>query len=92
MLMGDLSALLKDDGIVIFSTLLSDGNVAERQRLTWWYASPRNGHISLYSRDSLEHLAARGGFRSRQLLAQPARLVASTLPEWRESRLLVELV
>ena len=61
-LMGDLSALLKNDGIVLFSTLLSDGNIAERSRLNWWYASPRNGHISLYSRDSLYHLAARSGF------------------------------
>jgi hypothetical protein len=34
----------------MFSTLLSDGNIKLGQKLTWWYASPRNGHISLFSR------------------------------------------
>lgn len=61
-LMSDLSTLVRADGIVIFSTLLTDGNLAPGQRLTWWYAAPRNGHISLYSTRSLVLLGARGGF------------------------------
>ena len=61
-LISNLSTLLIEDGIVLFSTLLSDGNIATHQRLTWWYASPRNGHISLFSRKSLAILAERGGF------------------------------
>ena len=58
-LKNDLSSLLTDDGIILFSTLLSDENIKRHQRLTWWYASPRNGHISLYSRKSLTIIAAR---------------------------------
>jgi SAM-dependent methyltransferase len=58
-----LSGLLKPDGVVIFSTLVLDGQVGPGQRLTWWYASPRNGHISLFSRKSLVLLGNRVGFR-----------------------------
>lgn len=61
-LMSNLSLLLAQDGVVLFSTLLSDGNLDPRQRITWWYASPRNGHISLFSRKSLAVLGAREGF------------------------------
>jgi len=61
-LMRNISALLSDDGIVLFSTLLSDGNIHANQRLTWWYAAPRNGHISLFSKNSLAILAQSHGF------------------------------
>lgn len=57
-----LSALLAPDGVVLFSTLVSDGNLVPGQPLTWWYASPRNGHISLFSRKSLLLLGAKEGF------------------------------
>jgi SAM-dependent methyltransferase len=56
-LMSNLVALRRDDGVVMFSTLLSDGQIAHNQRLSWWYAAPRNGHISLFSRGSLARLA-----------------------------------
>lgn len=52
-LLDNLTALCKPEGLILFSTLLSDGQVAQGQPLTWWYASPRNGHISLFSADSL---------------------------------------
>jgi SAM-dependent methyltransferase len=58
----DIASLLNDNGIVLFSTLLSDGNIYANQRLTWWYASPRNGHISLFSRQSLVALGEKYGF------------------------------
>jgi hypothetical protein len=48
---------------VLFSTLISDQNIRANQRLTWWYASPRNGHISLFSKKSLAILGAKEGFR-----------------------------
>lgn len=53
----NLSSLLADDGIILFSTLLSNERIKRHERLTWWYASPRNGHISLYSRKSLAIVA-----------------------------------
>ncbi len=61
-LMNNLRSLLAPDGVVLFTTLLSDGNINPAQKLTWWYASPRNGHISLFSKKSLTHLAHSYGF------------------------------
>lgn len=61
-LMSDLRSLLSPNGLILFSTLLSDGNIHPGQRLDWWYASPRNGHISLFSRNSLAILAQENGF------------------------------
>ena len=58
----DLSALLAEDGLVLFSTLMSDGHLLPRQRIGWWYAAPRNGHISLFSKRSLALLGAGQGF------------------------------
>lgn len=60
-LMSDLKTLMSPDGVILFSTLLSDGHVQAGQQLTWWYASPRNGHISLFSSRSLALLAQHHG-------------------------------
>jgi SAM-dependent methyltransferase len=61
-LMSALRALLAPGGVVYFSTQLSDGHIAPGQRLNWWYAAPRNGHISLFSKAALQHLAQHHGF------------------------------
>ena len=61
-LMSNLRSLLSPNGIILFSTLLSDGNIHSKQKLSWWYASPRNGHISLFSRKSLSILAQQNEF------------------------------
>ena len=52
-LFADLHALVNPDGMILFSTLLSDGEIKRGQPLGWWYAAPRNGHISLFSSESL---------------------------------------
>jgi hypothetical protein len=67
MLMDNLTELIGDDGLILFSTLVSDGHIEKNSRLSWWYASPRNGHISLFSRKSLLTLGTKyklnfGGF------------------------------
>jgi hypothetical protein len=61
-LISNLCSLLIPGGLVLFSTLLSDGNIHSRQKINWWYASPRNGHISLFSKKSLATLAKKSGF------------------------------
>ena len=63
-LFADLRSLVSDDGILLFSTLLSDGEIRRAQPLRWWYASPRNGHISLFSKESLRLCLDRSGFNS----------------------------
>ena len=49
--------------MVMISTVISDGAVSNETRLSWWYAAPRNGHVSLYSRKSLQTLGAQFGLR-----------------------------
>ena len=60
-LISTLASLIVEEGIVLFSTFVSDGKIARNQRLQWWYASPRNGHVSLFSRQSLGILGKKKG-------------------------------
>ena len=39
---------MAEPGIVFFTTSLQPDDIA-KQRLNWWYAAPRNGHVSLFS-------------------------------------------
>jgi 2-polyprenyl-6-hydroxyphenyl methylase/3-demethylubiquinone-9 3-methyltransferase len=48
---------------IIISTGLSDQFVSRQARLSWWYASPRNGHVSLFSRNSMQILADKFGLQ-----------------------------
>lgn len=45
---------MSEDSVLLFSTLVTD---CVQDINTWWYASPRNGHISLFSIKSLHVLA-----------------------------------
>lgn len=56
-MMDSLMTLINESGLLLFSTLVSDGEIAPRTRISWWYAAPRNGHISLFSKESLRCLA-----------------------------------
>jgi 2-polyprenyl-6-hydroxyphenyl methylase/3-demethylubiquinone-9 3-methyltransferase len=58
--LADMSGLLSDPGLIVLSTMLQPADI-DQQGLNWWYAGPRNGHVSLYSREGLAHLAARFG-------------------------------
>jgi hypothetical protein len=80
-LIDKLSSLVSDDGLVLFSTLVSDGSIAPKQRLTWWYASPRNGHISLFSRESLARLGARKRFKFGSF-SPNLHVFWRSVPEW----------
>lgn len=43
---------LTDPGLVLFSTLLQPQDI-EQLGMNWWYIGPRNGHVSLFSREAL---------------------------------------
>jgi SAM-dependent methyltransferase len=80
-LMRDVKALLAPGGLVMLSTGLSDGKIVPGQRLTWWYASPRNGHISLFSGASLRALAHNFGL-SVCSLSDSLHFLLASIPEW----------
>lgn len=48
----ELAGLLADPGIIFFSTLVQPQDIG-RIGLKWWYIGPRNGHITIHSRNSL---------------------------------------
>jgi 2-polyprenyl-6-hydroxyphenyl methylase/3-demethylubiquinone-9 3-methyltransferase len=55
---------------ILVGTQLHDGIVSDASRLSWWYAAPRNGHISIYSRRSMEILARQFGLDYTRLSAR----------------------
>lgn len=61
--MKTMRELLSESGVLLLTTSLSDEHVVPGSRLTWWYASPRNGHISIFSSASLERLFSNYGLR-----------------------------
>jgi SAM-dependent methyltransferase len=81
-LISTLSSLVEHDGVVLFSTVLSDGSLVRNQRLRWWYASPRNGHISLFSRRSLALLGAKEGFEFMSLEPNLHAYWREKVPSW----------
>ncbi len=81
-LFADLTKLLRPDGMLVFSTLLSDGEIARGKPLTWWYASPRNGHISLFSADSLRIETEKHDLELRSLSENLHAAFRTVPPPW----------
>jgi 2-polyprenyl-6-hydroxyphenyl methylase/3-demethylubiquinone-9 3-methyltransferase len=57
----DMVGLLSEIGVVIFSTLVQPADF-ESIGLSWWYVGPRNGHVSLFTREALAIAWRRHGF------------------------------
>ena len=53
----DLDRCLTEDGVLFCTTYLYQ----EDQGRDFWYIAPRNGHVSLFSRRTLQYLSARYG-------------------------------
>lgn len=62
----DLASLLTEKGLILFSTLVQPEDF-DRVGLGWWYVGPRNGHISIFSREALRLLFLRNGLRVASL-------------------------
>ena len=58
-----LRTLCRPDGIILFSTLIKSKHLIN----DWWYASPRNGHVSFHTTDSLKRMMAECGLASISL-------------------------
>lgn len=54
--------LLRPGGFVLFSTMVTPPDI-EVLRASWWYISPRNGHVSVFSRAALDAACTRAGLR-----------------------------
>jgi SAM-dependent methyltransferase len=80
-LMQTLSLLLAMDGVIFFSTSVSDGHIKNNERIGWWYISPRNGHISVFSKQSLIHLSKKYDFQFASDWVGH-HILFRTVPEW----------
>jgi len=56
-----IAKCVADKGLVIFSTLVQPADF-DKEGLDWWYVGPRNGHISLFSKEALAQAWRRQGF------------------------------
>ena len=82
-LMQDISAFLApDSGAVLFSTLCCSQPVIDAGIANWWYCTPRNGHISFFSPESLALLAAGRSLQYRQLTDYRHLMHHAVKPEW----------
>lgn len=64
-----IRGLLKSPGVFAFQTAQWDPQSLGRD---WWYLGPHNGHISLYSREGLDHVfASMGGSKRRMFRNYP---------------------
>lgn len=83
-LMDDLVTKLQADGVLYFTTLLSDGVQSGRDLLDWWYLAPRNGHVSLFSARSLTFLLEQYGFKLACVNSN-LHIAYREIPRWCES-------
>jgi 2-polyprenyl-3-methyl-5-hydroxy-6-metoxy-1,4-benzoquinol methylase len=78
-----LRTLCRPDGIILFSTLIKSKHLTN----DWWYASPRNGHVSFHTTDSLKRMMAECGLASISLsheihVAAPQASALSSAANW----------
>jgi len=58
----EIASMMHESSILLATTLLAPFPLDERI-LDWWYVAPRNGHVTIHSRSSLQRLAAELGWR-----------------------------
>jgi 2-polyprenyl-3-methyl-5-hydroxy-6-metoxy-1,4-benzoquinol methylase len=71
--------LLNERGVLLFSTLTID-HVPPRG-MDNWYIAPRNGHITLYTRRSLQTMFAGLGYRIHHF-NDNLHMALKDVPEW----------
>lgn len=80
-LIANLDQLMSDSCLVLFSTLTSDNALQANSRINWWYCSPRNGHISLFTRKSLSLLANRHNLKFGSV-NEGLHCYVNQIPDW----------
>jgi 2-polyprenyl-3-methyl-5-hydroxy-6-metoxy-1,4-benzoquinol methylase len=61
-----IAECVSEPGAVFYSTMTQPADFDNRG-LSWWYVGPRNGHISIFTRQALSAAWARHGFKNASL-------------------------
>ena len=77
----DIVSLLADDAAILFATLAQPADFAA-VGLGWWYIGPRNGHVTLHSRESLGRLWGRFGLRVTSFSDNTHLAAREPTPTW----------
>jgi hypothetical protein len=77
----DMVSLTAPGGLTIVSTRLQPWDI-DRLGVQWWYASPRNGHVSLHSQKSLQILATEHGLRVRSDPSRTWHMLGGEIPDF----------
>lgn len=80
-LMETLGGLLEESGLIMLTTMLADEHLVPGRRISWWYVTPSTGHISLFSRKSLQALGRQAGL-SFGSFNSGFHCFFTTPPEW----------
>jgi 2-polyprenyl-6-hydroxyphenyl methylase/3-demethylubiquinone-9 3-methyltransferase len=81
---GAIVDYVAEPGAVFYSTLTQPDDLNDKG-MSWWYVGPRNGHISLFSKQALQVAWGRHGFKTVSFDAGH-HLAFRTLPDaWRQT-------
>ncbi|MFN0163846.1 MAG: class I SAM-dependent methyltransferase [Burkholderiales bacterium] len=81
--LADMLSLTDENHLVLMSTLCQPAEI-DALRTDWWYCAPRNGHVSLHTRQSLDRLADDAGIGLVHM-SDHMHLFHDALPPWIES-------
>ena len=83
-MMEEILSVAHERTLILYTTYVSDEDIKEGDNLDWWYVAPVNGHVSIYTKASLEALARRYGLGFGSFNSQLHCFVRQ-VPAWAET-------
>jgi 2-polyprenyl-6-hydroxyphenyl methylase/3-demethylubiquinone-9 3-methyltransferase len=80
--MGRMIECAADPGMIFYSTLVQPADF-DQQGLSWWYVGPRNGHVSMFTKQALAAAWARHGYQNTSLNDNTHVAYRTLPPGWR---------
>jgi 2-polyprenyl-6-hydroxyphenyl methylase/3-demethylubiquinone-9 3-methyltransferase len=77
----DIASFLADDALIVLSTVVQPKDI-DQQRMQWWYAGPRNGHITLFTYKALARLFAVHGLKLYPTSSPAMHLLCREIPDF----------
>jgi len=75
----EIVSFLSHESLLLLSTLVQPDDIFS-QRMGWWYAAARNGHITLFSYRSMATLFGNLGFQVYPTSARTTHLICREIP------------